>query len=136
MSSSPPTSVRPGISSARSSAPSASGPVTSGAVFGQRPGVLSPRQSGLNRRAGMGMKLSGLPSSSENKSSLAGIFGNDFTKWSQIVYTPFFRLLYLRLTVSDTQNSRLRFNGKAILHSEGVDFSGGESFSLRLSDLL
>jgi len=37
---------------------------------------------------------------------------------------------------SDTQNSRLRFSGKAILHSEGVDFSTGQSFSLRLSDLL
>ena len=37
---------------------------------------------------------------------------------------------------SDTQNSRLRFSGKAIVHSEGVDFSSGESFSLRLSDLL
>jgi mitogen-activated protein kinase kinase len=36
---------------------------------------------------------------------------------------------------SDTQNSLLRFSGKAILHSEGVDFSSGESFSLRLSDL-
>ena len=36
---------------------------------------------------------------------------------------------------SDTQNSRLRFSGKAILHSEGVDFSSGQSFSLRLSDL-
>jgi mitogen-activated protein kinase kinase len=36
----------------------------------------------------------------------------------------------------DTQNSRLRFSGKAILHSEGVDFSSGQSFSLRLSDLL
>lgn len=35
----------------------------------------------------------------------------------------------------DTQNSLLRFSGKAILHSEGVDFSSGESFSLRLSDL-
>ena len=34
------------------------------------------------------------------------------------------------------QNSRLLFSGKAILHSEGVDFSGGQSFSLRLSDLL
>jgi hypothetical protein len=44
--------------------------------------------------------------------------------------------LFLRLIVSDMQNSRLRFSGKAILHSEGVDFSGGESFSLRLSDLL
>ena len=37
---------------------------------------------------------------------------------------------------SDMQNSRLRFNGKAILHSEGVDFSSGQSFSLRLEDLI
>lgn len=37
---------------------------------------------------------------------------------------------------SDTQNSLLRFSGKAILHSTGVDFSSGESFSLRLNDLL
>ena len=47
--------------------------------------------------------------------------------------------IYISGTVthcSDTQNSRLRFNGKAILHSEGVDFSSGQSFSLRLSDLL
>lgn len=47
--------------------------------------------------------------------------------------------IYISGTVtdcSDTQNSRLRFSGKAILHSEGVDFSSGQSFSLRLSDLL
>jgi mitogen-activated protein kinase kinase len=37
---------------------------------------------------------------------------------------------------SDTQNSRLRFSGKAIVHSEGVNFSPGQSFSLRFSDLL
>jgi mitogen-activated protein kinase kinase len=51
---------------------------------------------------------------------------------------PSLRLcLVLRTVVddSDTQNSRLRFSGKAILHSEGVDFSSGQSFSLRLSDL-
>ena len=72
----------------RAPAPSVSGPVASGAVFGQRPGLSSSRPSGLNRRAGMGMKLSDIPSSSENKSSLGGIFGNDFEKWSQIVYCP------------------------------------------------
>jgi hypothetical protein len=38
--------------------------------------------------------------------------------------------------IRDTQNSRLRFGGKAILHSDGVDFSSGESFSLRLNDLI
>lgn len=70
----------------RASAPSPlfSGPVTGGTVFGQRPGLQSPRPTGLNRRAGMGMKLSGM-STPENKSSLSGIFGNDFEKWSQIV---------------------------------------------------
>ena len=49
-------------------------------------------------------------------------------------------LRFMLLAVSpdfdrDMQNSRLRFNGKAILHSEGVDFSSGQSFSLRLEDL-
>ena len=72
---------------ARASAPAISGPVTGGAVFGQRPGLNSPRQSGLNRRAGMGMKLSNVQgmSTAENKSSLGGVFGTDFQKWSQIV---------------------------------------------------
>ena len=70
----------------RASAPPISGPVTGGAVFNQRTALSTPRQSGLNRRAGMGMKLSDMPSSSsENKSSLGGIFGSDFEKWSQIV---------------------------------------------------
>jgi mitogen-activated protein kinase kinase len=75
----------------------------------------------------MGMKLSNVTGSSlggagsDQKSSLSAVFGSDFQKWAEIV---------------DTQNSRLRFSGKAILHSEGVDFSSGQSFSLRLSDLL
>jgi mitogen-activated protein kinase kinase len=33
------------------------------------------------------------------------------------------------------QNSRLQFSGKAILHADGVDFSSGQSFSLRITDL-
>jgi hypothetical protein len=81
----------------RASAPSVSGPVTGGAVFNQRPGLPSSRQSGLNRRAGMGMKLSDMPSSSsENKSSLAGIFGSGFEKWSQIVYSSHPHNLFLK----------------------------------------
>jgi len=104
----------------------------------------------------MGMKLSnvsGIQTPDQQKSSLGGIFGSDFQKWSQIVYLPeplahffcpsfsfcvcVFVFCDLRTVVddSDTQNSRLRFSGKAILHSEGVDFSSGQSFSLRLSDL-
>lgn len=81
-----PSSARPGIGVPRASAcsPVSSGPVTGGAVFGQRPSLASPRSSGLNRRAGMGMKLSGI-SNPENKSSFGGIFGNDFEMWSQIV---------------------------------------------------
>ena len=131
--------------------------------------MASPRPSGLNRRAGMGMKLSNAQlGANPEKSSLGGVFGSDFQKWSQIVYVPIPPLVFLFLifislaplcsspcyctciaclgagiyvsgTVThcrDTQNSRLRFNGKAILHSEGVDFSSGQSFSLRLSDLL
>lgn len=115
---SPPTH-RPAIGGPRASAPATSGAVTGGALFGQRP-VPSPRQSGLNRRAGMGMKLSGM-ATPDQKASISGVFGSDFNKWSEIV---------------DTQNSRLQFSGKAILHSEGVDFSGGQSFSLRLNDLM
>lgn len=81
-----PSSARPGMGVPRGSAPSpvSSGPVTGGAIFGQRQGLASPRSSGLNRRAGMGMKLPGI-SNSENKSSFGGIFGNDFDTWSQIV---------------------------------------------------
>ena len=69
-----------------------SGPITGGAVFGQpRSGLASPRPSVLNRRVGMGMKLSGI-STTENKSSLNGLFGNDFQKWSEIMYLqPDFR---------------------------------------------
>jgi hypothetical protein len=96
----------------------------------------------------MGMKLSNVSSNSDNKNSLGGVFGSDFQKWSQIVYSPLSLSLFPCLTSyclarcceqadgRDTQNSRLRFSGKAILHSEGVDFSSGQSFSLRLSDLL
>jgi hypothetical protein len=73
-----------GVPRASAPSPVSSGPVTGGAIFSQRQGLVSPRQSGLNRRAGMGMKLSGI-STPENKSSLSGIFGNDFEKWSQIV---------------------------------------------------
>jgi hypothetical protein len=55
--------------------------------------MASPRQSGLNRRAGMGMKLSGIAGAETKSSSIAGgIFGSDFEKWSQYVYpstTPF-----------------------------------------------
>jgi hypothetical protein len=126
-------SSRPGIGSSRASAPSVSGLVTGGPIFGSRSGHASPRQSGLNRRAGMGMKLSDI-GTPENKSSLGSIFGNDFDKWSQIVYD--LDLDFDGIDCSDTQNSRLQFSGKAILHSEGVDFSSGESFSLRLNDLL
>ena len=60
------------------------------------------------------------------------VFENRFQQWSQIVYVFTPHLVDGR----DTQNSRLRFDGKAILHSKGVDFSSGQSFSLRLSDLL
>lgn len=80
------------------------------------------------------MKLSNVSSSSDSKSSLGGVFGSDFQKWSQIVYVPTIPRMWTNSR--DTQNSRLRFSGKAILHSEGVDFSSGQSFSLRLSDLL
>jgi len=66
------------------------------------------------------MKLPGMGTPDPSKSSPLSVFGSDFNKWSEIV---------------DMQNSRLQFSGKAILHSEGVDFSGGQSFSLRLSDL-
>lgn len=82
-SSSPPLS-RPGIGGPRASSPAVSGPVTGGAIFSPRSGHTSPRQSGLNRRAGMGMKLSGI-GTPENKSSLGSIFGSNFEKWSQIV---------------------------------------------------
>ena len=60
------------------------------------------------------------------------VFENHFQQWSQIVYVFTPHVVDCR----DTQNSRLRFDGKAILHSKGVDFSTGKSFSLRLSDLL
>src|SRR5271155_5393078 len=83
---SPPTAhLRPGLPGSRGSAPNMSGPVTG------RPGIPSPRPSGLNRRAGMGMKLSnvsGIQTPEQQKSSLGGIFGSDFQKWSQIVYPP------------------------------------------------
>src|SRR5271155_1927222 len=119
---SPPTAhLRPGLPGSRGSAPNMSGPVTG------RPGIPSPRPSGLNRRAGMGMKLSnvtGIQTPDQQKSSLGGIFGSDFQKWSQIVYphhNPFspvfvcvlFCFCGLRTVVddSDTQNSRLRFSG-------------------------
>jgi len=116
---SPSQSHRPTMGLPRTTAPAA----VSGAVFGPRMGLASPRPSGLNRRAGLGMKLSNVTggTSDPRNASLGGVFGSDFQKWSQIV---------------DTQNSLLRFSGKAILHSEGVDFSSGESFSLRLTDLL
>jgi hypothetical protein len=53
--------------------------------------MASPRQSGLNRRAGMGMKLSGIAGAETKSSSIAGgIFGSDFEKWSQYVYNPSF----------------------------------------------
>lgn len=85
----------------------------------------------------MGMKLSGIAGAETKSSSIAGgIFGNDFEKWSQYVYPSTTLLLEGEVTFRDTQNSRLRFNGKAILHSEGVDFSSGQSFSLRLNDLI
>ena len=60
------------------------------------------------------------------------VFENHFQQWSHIVYVFTSHVVDCR----DTQNSRLRFDGKAILHSKGVDFSSGKSFSLRLSDLL
>jgi mitogen-activated protein kinase kinase len=95
----------------------------------------SPTSSGagpsaLQRRQGVTMKLSnvfGGFSETENN-----VLGNHFQSWSQIVYvfTPHF------IDGRDAQNSQLRFTGKAVLHSRGVDFFSGQSFSLRLSDLL
>jgi hypothetical protein len=75
----------------RVSAPaSVSGPISGGAVFGSRPALPANRPSALNRRAGMGMKLSNVSGmgTPEKKSSLGGVFGSDFQKWSQIVYPP------------------------------------------------
>src|SRR5579871_3927999 len=79
-----PPATRPGITP-RASAPAVSGPVTGGALFSQRVPMGPPRQSGLNRRAGAGMKLSGM-ATPDHKSPLAGVFGSDFNKWSEIVY--------------------------------------------------
>ena len=53
-------------------------------MFGSRPALPSPRQTGLNRRAGMGMKLDKLPNSKDK--ALSGVFGTDFQKWAEIVY--------------------------------------------------
>ena len=75
------------------------------------------------------MKLSSAFGGFTDQSS---VFENHFQRWSQIVYVFTPHVVDSR----DTQNSLLRFDGKAILHSKGVDFSSGQSFSLRLSDLL
>jgi len=41
---------------------------------------------------------------------------------------------FLLLTHSDPSGA-LNFNGKAILHSSGVDFTNGASFSINMSEL-
>jgi len=51
------------------------------------------------------------------------------------VVTYYVYPVFIKIDSSDAQNSRVQFTGKAVIHTDGVDFSSGQSFLLRLADL-
>ena len=67
----------------------------------------------------------------------AGNFGTPFANFSKIVYAShcFFISLCYSLPIFSDPSGALNFNGKAILHAAGVNFSNGASFSINMDQL-
>jgi mitogen-activated protein kinase kinase len=106
-------SIRPPAGQGFSSAPSGTRP-------GQKPS-LSQRRN-MPKLGGLPGSPAALPSMNLNsdKNPTNGETGTIFDKFSKIV---------------DTKNGTLRFEGKAILHGGGVDFSTGSNISISLDEV-
>ena len=64
-----------------------------------------------------------------------GNFGSPFSNFSKIVYGPSLSLLYHLLIIQSDPSGALNFNGKAVLHAAGVNFSNGASFAINMDQL-
>lgn len=45
-------------------------------------------------------------------------------------------LLIIALLLNRDPSGKLNFSGKAIIHADGVDFSNGNSFAIKMDDLI
>jgi mitogen-activated protein kinase kinase len=90
---------------------------------------MMPAKGGLSARRGMKLP-GGLPGSDPGSPSLTPSNGNAsqtggqpesmFSKFSNIV---------------DTKNGTLNFDGKAVIHGQGIDFTSGSNFSISLDEV-
>lgn len=91
--------------------------------------------------AGLGAGRPSLHHEPRRPPSQAGNFGSPFSNFSKIVYVAFlsfFLSLFLFYTTHNHQSDpsgALNFNGKAVLHAAGVNFSNGSSFAINMDQL-
>lgn len=104
-------------------------------TFVSAPAVPKVKKGGLSERRGMKLPggLPGLPGneastgSSSNPGSDGGSQPNGGTHTGSM-FTQFSKYV-------DTKNGTLNFAGKAVIHGQGIDFTGGNNFSISLDEV-
>lgn len=100
----------------------------------QSPSLINQARLGAGRPSSKGGPQAA--SSSQPQRKLPDL-GSPFANFSRIVYvsSPFFDPLLIPLSPRSDPSGTLNFNGKAILHAEGVNFSSGAKFSISMDQL-
>lgn len=100
------------------------------------PSIAEPPFSGGGvAAAGLGAGRPSLPDPPRRPP--AGNFGSPFSNFSKIVYVVSFSILHplIFLSYHSDPSGALNFNGKAVLHATGVNFSSGASFAINMGQL-
>lgn len=95
------------------------------------PSIVAP---GGPQGAGLGAGRPSLANAPPKRPN-AGSFGSPFSNFSKIVYVSALPPLCPRSSLPSDPSGALNFNGKAVLHATGVDFSNGASFDINMEQL-